>query len=190
MKIEVVLVDRDRLAREREVDSVWWHDVLGRFERELALLRDTDEHHAVERVVPRSILSREIILALAAFELDHRYQMLLGKCGDRLDEAVVQRAEGGRRGDLIAEVIAQEGAQLTGRLQPGHVAVEIQPVDTRGRQRDVVAQYRGDVGAWHRRRLPRGQGEHADVATPALLALQRRSRWKKDDRLPIICNSR
>ncbi len=176
MKIEVVLIDRDRLAREREVDRVWRHDVLRRLERELALLGDADEHDTLERVVPRSILSRDIVLALAAFELDDRYELLLGKYADRLDETVVQRAEGGRRSDLIAEVIAQEGAQLTGRLQLGHVAVEIEPVNARGRQRDVVAQYRGDVGAWHRRRLPRGQGLNTPMVPPQHLDLLRLTR--------------
>jgi hypothetical protein len=129
------------------VDGVWWHDVLCRFERELSLLGDTDEHDTLGSLIPRSILSCDVVFALAAFELDHRHQMVVGKCRDRLDGAVVQRAEGGWRGDPIAEVLAQEGAQLTSRLQPGHVAIEIQTVNARGRQRHVVAQYGGDVGA-------------------------------------------
>ena len=67
-----VVPNRDRLAREREVDGVWRHDVLGRFERDLALLGDTDEHNTLGSVLPRSILSRDVILALATLELDDR----------------------------------------------------------------------------------------------------------------------
>ena len=132
--------------------------MLGRFEGELALLGNADEHDALAGLKARAIACRDVVLTLAALELDDWHHMLVGERLNCLNEAVVEWADGGRRGDPIAEVIAQEGAQLTRRLQLGHIAVEIQPVNGRSRQRDVVAQYRGDVGAWHRRRLPRGQG--------------------------------
>lgn len=165
------------------------HDVLGGFEGELALLGDADEHHTFRRLKATTMGCSDIVFALAALELNDRHQLLLGKCRDVLHEAIVKGAERGRRGNPIAEVVAQEGTQLTARLELGHVAVEVQTVNARSGQRDVVAQYRGDVGAWHRRRLPRGQGEHVDGATPASDSLfSFDPGQKKDDRLPIIRN--
>jgi hypothetical protein len=169
LQVEVVVLDGNRLAREREVDGAGRRDVLGRFEGPLALLRHADEHHAFGGPELSALLRGHVVLTLAALELKDGHLLLLGEGGDGLDEAVVQRADGGGRRDLVAEVVAQEGTHLATRLEPGHVAVQIQPVDTRVRQRHVVAQYGGNAGARHRRRLPFGKDQHADGATPALL---------------------
>jgi len=99
------VLNRHRLAREREVDRVGRHNVLGPFEGELAL-GNADEHDALAGLKARTVACSDVVLTLAALELDHRHQMLLGKCADRLDEAVVQGTKGGRRGDSIAEVLA------------------------------------------------------------------------------------
>ena len=117
----------------------WRKHVLGRLERELALLGDTDEYHALGQREAGSIASSDGVLALPALELNDRYQLLVGEGGNGLDELIVEWADGGRRGDPIAEVIAQEAAQLAARLQLGHVAVEIQAVDAVDLERDVVA---------------------------------------------------
>ena len=87
-------------------------DVLGRFERELAFLGHTDEDHAFVAVKTCSILGRHIVFALATLELHDREHMVSGKRRDVVNEPIVQRTKGGRRGEAIAEVIAQEGAQL------------------------------------------------------------------------------
>src|SRR5258707_10952028 len=44
---------------------------------------------------------------------------------------------GGRRGDLIDEVVAQEGAPLAAGLQLRHVAIERQTINARGGRRHV-----------------------------------------------------
>jgi hypothetical protein len=54
--------------------------------------------------------------------------------------------EKGRRRDQIPEVIVEEVAQAAGRLQLGHVRMQIQAVDTPNLKGDVVADNVGDVG--------------------------------------------
>src|SRR5262245_37163345 len=46
----------------------------------------------------------------------------------------------------VSEVVVEEVAQAPGRLEPGHVGVQIDPVDTPDLQRDVVTDNVGDVG--------------------------------------------
>src|ERR1051326_8428286 len=129
-------------------------DVLGGFERELAFLGHADEHHARVGLEAGPILSSHVVFALAALELNDRDWVAASEGADVLDEAIVPWAEGSRRSDAIAEMIAEKGAELSGRLEPGHIPVEIQAVNTRGGQRHLLAQYGGNAGDWRRRRLP------------------------------------
>lgn len=94
--IEVILVDRDRLTRESEVNGVWRHDVLGGLERELPFLGDADEHDALVCQKTRAIPIGDVFFTLAAFELNHRHHVLIGEGGDGLDEAIVEWAKRGR----------------------------------------------------------------------------------------------
>src|SRR6185437_10406215 len=71
---------------------------------------------------------------------------------------IVQWTKESWRGDAMPKVLTQKSAQLATGLQPGHVAVQVQAVDARGGQRHVVAQYGGNAGAWHDRRLLRRKG--------------------------------
>jgi hypothetical protein len=113
-----------------------------------------------------SISSSYIVFALASLELDDRDQVAASKCRDVLDEAIVQWAKDRRRSDAVAEMIAQESAELAARLQPWHVAVKVQTVNARGGQRHVVAQYGGDAGGRHRRRLPTGMDWTTSMVPP------------------------
>ena len=65
---------------------------------------------------------------------------------DRRKKAVMDGPEEGRRRDRIPEMIVEEVAQATGRLERGHVGVQIQAVDTPDRKRHVLADNVGDVG--------------------------------------------
>ena len=112
-----------------------------------------------------AVMKKEAALLLPTYD---RYQVLLRKGRDGLHEPIMKWAKRRWRGDPIAEVVAEETTYLTTRLQPGHVAIEIQTVNARGGQRHVVAQYGGDVGAWHRRRLPTGMdGQRRWCHSPA-----------------------
>ena len=90
MHVEVILIDRDRLTGEGEVDGAWWHNVLGGFERELTFLGHADEHHAFVGPKASSIPSSNVVFALASLELNERHQVTAGEPGDVLNKAIVQ----------------------------------------------------------------------------------------------------
>ena len=86
---------------------------------------------------------------------------------DRRQEPVMHRPEECWRGNRIPTVIVEEVAHATGRLERGHVGVQVEPVDTADRERHVLADNVGDVGR-HRTLL----GGKVDDGTP-----QGRRRW-------------
>ena len=81
---------------------------------------------------------------------------------DRGDEAIVTRFQQGRRRHRRAKIVVQEVAQAAGRLELGHVGVQIHTVDAANLERDVLADNRVDVG--RHRTLLAGK---ADDGTPS-----------------------
>ena len=67
----------------------------------------------------------------------------MSKCGDVLDEAIVERTKGSRRGNAIPEVVADAHSWP---CEFRHVAIETQVVDARGGQRHVLAQLVATLG--------------------------------------------
>jgi hypothetical protein len=61
------------------VVRAWWHNVLGGFERELALLGHADEYDTFSILKARSILSRYSILALTALKLNDGHELPLSE---------------------------------------------------------------------------------------------------------------
>src|SRR5437879_5156985 len=117
------------------MDGAWRHNVLGGFERELAFLGHSDEHDAFSGPKATAIACSNVVFALGTFELNEWHHLLLGKCTGGLHEPIVKWTKGSRRGDPVADVVAQEGTQLPGRLEFRHVAVEVQTVNARGGHR-------------------------------------------------------
>ena len=66
------------------------------------------KHHAFSSLEATTKACSDIVFALAALKLNDRHQVVLRKSSDRLHETIVQWTKGGRRGDPIAEVVAQQ----------------------------------------------------------------------------------
>ena len=85
-------------------------------------------------------------LLCAAFERHERHVLLVGELLDRGDEAIVERLEQGRRGHRMSQMVVQEVAQAAGRLELGHVGVQVQAIDAPDFERHVLTDNVGDVG--------------------------------------------
>jgi hypothetical protein len=122
-----------------------------------SLLGNANEHHPVIAGEARPVPGGHLVLALTTYEVDQRHLVLVGERLDGLDEPIAQRTEQRRRGDRLAEMVTAECHHLAERLERRDVPTQVQPVETGDGQTHVVAEYGGDVGARHRRRLPQGQ---------------------------------
>src|SRR5437879_4288629 len=155
LQIEVVLIDVHRLAREGETHSRL-PCLLVAFEAGGLLLSDADEDDTVFIREAGVLLGGDGVFLLAAAEVDDRNIVQLGEGVDRVSEAFEQRWEQSRRSDGCVQLLTAERGDVARRLEQGHVAVEVQAIDTRDGQGHVVAEYGGDAGAGHDRRLPYG----------------------------------
>src|SRR5712691_1425793 len=83
---------------------------------------------------------------LTGLELHGGNAVLARERLDRCQEPVMDWPEECGRGDRIPEVIVEEVAQATRCLQLRHVGMQVEPVDTAHRERDVLADNVRDVG--------------------------------------------
>jgi hypothetical protein len=146
LQVEVVMVDEGWLAREIEANAALWPAALLCLERPHFLLGYADEHDAFVVIELRAVLGGDVILALTALELHDRDVVAIGEVIDGSDERVVHRTQERRRRDGVTQVLLEEVAELSGRLQPRKVAVDVEPIDAGDRQRDVIADNLVDVG--------------------------------------------
>jgi hypothetical protein len=102
------------------------------------------------------------ILTLAAFKRDDRNPMEIGERLDGGDEAIVSWFDQGGRRHGVAEIVVEEVAQAAGRLELGHIGVQIHAVNAPDLERHVVTDNVGDVGR-HRDLL----SQKSDEGTPA-----------------------
>ena len=86
------------------------------------------------------------VFVLAGLEFDQRHAVFGRKRLDPGHQPVMHGAEQCRRGYRKAEMIAQEVTQTTRRLQLGHVALQIDAIETSDRQRHVIPDNAIDVG--------------------------------------------
>src|SRR3989442_6255467 len=131
LDVEVVVVDGHGLARKLEVDSAARTEALTGLERRGFLLRDPDEDDPLGALEAGTVAGCDVVLALTALEMDDRNSAVVGERLDRPEEAVVQWAEQGGRRNGVAQVLAQEVAELPGGLECRHVAVDVEPVQAR-----------------------------------------------------------
>ena len=115
-------------------------------ERAHLLLCGPQHDDALAARESRAVVGDDIIFPLTGLELHGRNVVLAHERLDRGQEPVMHRPEECWRWDRISEVIVEEVAQATGRLQLGHVGVQIQAVDTADRERHVLTDNVGDVG--------------------------------------------
>ncbi|MFV2064382.1 MAG: hypothetical protein ACC726_12865 [Chloroflexota bacterium] len=121
----------------------------GRAEDARPFLGDADEHDALASLALGSVEigPGHVLLALALLEVDQRDVLGLGEPLDLPHEPRRALAEDGVAGDPLAgSGSLQEAGQPLGRLEPGHVAVEIEPVDALVTQGDVLVEQGVDVG--------------------------------------------
>jgi hypothetical protein len=109
----------------------------------------------------RAVRRSNRVFVLPGLEVHDWNGVAADKLFDGRHESIVHRLEQRRRRDRIAEIITQEVAEAAGRLQLGHVRVQIQPVEAPHFERDVVTDNIGDVGR-HRTLL----GGKVDDGTP------------------------
>lgn len=122
------------------------------------LLGDPDEHGPFPAggLGPVEVGLGDRLLAVALLEVDERDLVRFGEALECPVEGGGPLAEDGVAGDLLARLVAQEAGQALGRLEPGEVAVEEQPVDRLVAERDVVIQERVDVDQWRSSQGSRG----------------------------------
>jgi hypothetical protein len=146
LDVEVVLRGSHPLAREVERDAALRPSTLLRFERPLLLLGEAEHHDALAFGEAGAMGRGDGVFVLAGLEFHDGNGVGGGKLLDRRGEAVVHRFEQGGRGNRMAEMIAQEVTEAAGRLQLGHIRVQIEPVEAAHFERDMVTDNVGDVG--------------------------------------------
>jgi len=146
LDIEVVMVDGHRLAREVEGDAAPRQAALVGFECSHLLLGHSNEDDALVAREGGPMRGGEGIFVLARFEHDERHGVIRGERLDRGDKAIVHRTEQRRRGNRMSEMVAQKIAEPAGRLQLGHVPLQIDAIKTAHGEGDVILDNGLDVG--------------------------------------------
>jgi hypothetical protein len=93
-----------------------------------------------------AVFRHKRILPLPAFKRDDRNALALSERMDAGDEVIVSWLDQGGRRYRVAENVMKEVAQAAGCLELGHVGMQVEPVDTAHRERDVLADNVRDVG--------------------------------------------
>src|SRR5712691_3534562 len=148
LDVEVVVLHEDRLAREVEEGHMISTTLAG-LERPRPLLRHTDQDDAFATLETHAMSVGDVVLPLATLKMDQGNPIAPCQGFDGLDEAVVERPKQGWGGNRLAQMVVYEMPQLPPSLKGWKVAVHVEPVDTGGRQRHVIANNLVDVG--HRR---------------------------------------
>jgi len=110
--VEVVLIDRDPLARELEADlDAGTRLLMGFFKRAHLLLRDAEHDDALASREARAMGGGDRIFVLPGFEVHDGNRVARDKLLNGGDEAVVHRPEQGGRRNRMAEIVAEEVAE-------------------------------------------------------------------------------
>src|SRR5205823_5821892 len=109
-------------------------------------LRDANDDDSFTGSESSAIFCYPRILTLPAFKRDDRNAVAFGERMDAGDEVIVSGFEQRRGRNGVAEVVVEEVAQASGRLQLWHVGVQIHAIDAPDFERDVVTDNVGDVG--------------------------------------------
>lgn len=108
LDVEVIMLDRDRLAGEIEGDPRAGPQALVGLERAHLLLGHADDYDPVRSGEAPPVRGHDVILSLLRFEGNQRDTVLLGVGLNRADKALVARFEQRRRGNRLPEVLMQE----------------------------------------------------------------------------------
>jgi len=146
LKVEVEVLDANRLGREVESHRPLGGRSLGRLEGTSLLLGYPDEDHPLWTVEPGAMLVGDIVLALPTLEVNHRGPVALSVLLYPRHETIMDGPENGGRRDRLPKMVTHEEAQLPGHLKRGDVPVDVDSIDTADRQGDVVADNLVNVG--------------------------------------------
>ena len=116
------------------------------FEGAHLLLRGPQHDDSLAAGESRAVVGDDVIFPLTGLELHGRNPVLARERVDRFQESVMHRPEEGWRWDRLSKVIVEEVAQATRCLELGHIGMQVEPVDTAHRERDVLADNVCDVG--------------------------------------------
>ncbi len=105
LKVEVVVVDEHRLAREVEVNPTLGTGLLLRLERARPLLGHADEHDPLSTGEPRPLLRCDVIFPLSTLELDDRDLARVGERRHLSYEPIVHGAQEGWRGNGVPQMV-------------------------------------------------------------------------------------
>jgi hypothetical protein len=144
--VEIEMFDGHRLPGEVEDHTSCRGVAFVGFEGAHLFLRGPDDDDPLAAGEPRAVARDDVIFPLTGLECHGGNAVSAGERVDRRQEAVQHRPEQGGRGDRIPQVIVEEVAQTTGRLELGHVGMQVEPVDTADGERHVLADNIGDVG--------------------------------------------
>jgi hypothetical protein len=121
--VKVIVIDGDRLPRKIKHGRPALAPV--RFERPHLLLRNADEYDAFVGGESRAVFRHTLVLALTTLERHDLETLCCRKLLNGRDEAIVAGFAEGRRRHGIAEMVVQDVAQAAGRLELGHIGVQI-----------------------------------------------------------------
>jgi hypothetical protein len=112
-------------------------------------LRDPNQHHAILMFTGCrfQIGQSHLLFILALLKVHHGYLVPAGELMDGLDVGIANLTKPGRRWDSELSLPAQELANVPYGLQPRHVSLQENPVDTSTPQCHPISQ-QGRV-AWH-----------------------------------------
>jgi hypothetical protein len=165
--VEVVLVDEGRGAHDPRVrGSCHRIPALFRPKDRNLLLGFANEQNTFLSREASSVLSGDIILALALPERDERDLVLLGKALDGPDEALADGVHQSRRGESVPEMRTEECRHSAFGLKIRYVDVEVEAVNPLDLQGDPVSKDLGDALRYthSRLRLTRSLGTTSRLA--------------------------
>lgn len=133
--VDVVVVGTDRFAR---VDKC--HEastgLLGCRPRRCAFLRDANQHHTARLSKPIPVALDDGVLAFTLSKFDPGNPLAISPGAEPCCKGVRDLPQDGGRRDLLSATADEKVDHSAATLQPGHVRVEVQPLDAARFQRD------------------------------------------------------
>jgi hypothetical protein len=114
------------------------------------LLGLADKNHSFVLRELAKVLRYHVVFALDLAKLHDRNPMLRRKSIQRRHEGATHRAHQRRRRHRLATVLAEKPRNSLFHLQPGHIDVEVHPVDPFDREPDVIGEDIGHTLCYHR----------------------------------------
>jgi hypothetical protein len=138
--VDVEVVDHPRGAHDPRIRRPLGVTTLLGAEQPGLLLGTADEQHPLLGCELGQVLVHEVVLALALGEVHPRHVLVTGEAAHRVAEPIADLPQRCGRGDRQPELPVHEPDEPGLVLQPGHVHVEIHPVDALHLEHHVIGQ--------------------------------------------------